>query len=50
MAGEGAQDQKRVATPAVARAAGADFLVVGRPITRADDPAAALESMRAALA
>jgi orotidine-5'-phosphate decarboxylase len=34
-------DQKRVATPAQAIARGADYLVVGRPITLADDPAAA---------
>ena len=34
-------DQKRVTTPAEARAAGADYLVIGRPITGADDPAAA---------
>lgn len=49
LAGEGTQDQKRVATPAVARAAGADFLVVGRSITGADDPSAALERIRAEL-
>ncbi len=35
-------DQQRVATPAAAAAAGADFLVIGRPITRAADPAVAL--------
>jgi orotidine-5'-phosphate decarboxylase len=35
-------DQKRVATPAAAVRAGADFLVVGRPITEAPDPAAAV--------
>lgn len=47
LSGEGAQDQKRVATPAVAKSAGADFLVVGRSITRAEDPSAALERIRA---
>lgn len=31
-------DQKRVATPSEAMKAGADFLVVGRPLTRASDP------------
>ena len=35
-----AGDQKRVATPAEAMRAGADYLVVGRQITRAKDPAA----------
>jgi len=35
--------QQRVATPAGAIAAGADYLVIGRPITRAPDPLAALE-------
>ncbi len=46
--GQSADDQRRVATPAVARAAGADYLVVGRSITGAADPAAALEAIRAA--
>jgi len=37
-----ADDQKRLTTPAEAIASGADHLVIGRPITRANDPAAAL--------
>jgi orotidine-5'-phosphate decarboxylase len=35
------QDQKRVITPAEAVAAGADYLVIGRPITAAPDPTVA---------
>lgn len=38
-----AGDQKRIMTPAAARAAGSDYIVVGRPITRAEDPEAAYE-------
>jgi len=40
-----AGDQKRVATPAAAIAAGASYLVVGRPITGAPDPLAAAHSI-----
>lgn len=50
MAGGETHDQKRVATPAEAAAAGSDYLVVGRAITRADDPAGALRKIRAAAA
>lgn len=46
LAGQGAQDQRRIATPAVARAAGADYLVVGRAVTAAADPLAALRRVR----
>lgn len=41
----GMDDQKRVATPAEAMKNGATFLVVGRPITKAPDPAAAVEAI-----
>ena len=34
-------DQKRVTTPAQARTLGSDYIVVGRPITQAEDPVAA---------
>jgi orotidine-5'-phosphate decarboxylase len=43
--GGAAQDQARVTTPAMAIAAGADYLVVGRPITQAGDPLAAAEAI-----
>jgi orotidine-5'-phosphate decarboxylase len=39
------EDQARVATPREALEAGADYLVIGRPITRADDPGSALEAI-----
>jgi orotidine-5'-phosphate decarboxylase len=42
-AGSATGDQKRIMTPAKAIAAGADYLVVGRPITEAADPKAAAE-------
>lgn len=48
--GFGSDDQKRTATPAEAIAAGADFLVVGRPLTRSADPEAALDRLVAELA
>jgi len=47
--GDAAHDQRRVATPAVAEAAGADYIVVGRSITSAPVPADALARVRAEL-
>jgi len=44
-----ADDQARIATPAQAVGAGADFLVIGRPITQAKDPAAAARMIAAEL-
>ena len=44
-----ASDQKRVMTPRDALDAGASILIIGRPITAADDPAAALRAIAATL-
>lgn len=49
-AGSAKGDQSRVATPFAAARDGADLLVVGRPITRAADPAAAAASIAAEVA
>jgi len=49
-AGAAAGDQKRVMAPRDARAAGADLIVVGRPIRDAQDPAAAARAIAAELA
>lgn len=46
-AGTTVGDQRRVATPAAAIASGADYLVIGRPITQATDPAAAAAAILA---
>jgi len=48
-AGSSADDQKRILTPAQALTAGSDYLVIGRPITQAPDPAAALSAVVAEL-
>jgi orotidine-5'-phosphate decarboxylase len=48
--GAEAGDQKRIATPAAAIAAGADYLVVGRPIIAAPDPKAAAQAIVAEIA
>lgn len=44
-AGSRSADQKRTATPSAALAAGADYLVIGRPITQAADPVAATQAI-----
>ena len=49
-AGTSSDDQKRIMTPARAIAAGADYLVVGRPITGAADPRAAADAVQAEIA
>jgi orotidine-5'-phosphate decarboxylase len=49
-AGSASGDQKRIMTPARAITAGADYLVVGRPILEAADPEAAAEAIVAEIA
>src|SRR5271156_2886902 len=49
-AGAAAGDQKRIMTPSRAIAAGADYLVIGRPILDAADPTAAAEAIQAEIA
>jgi orotidine-5'-phosphate decarboxylase len=46
-AGSAAGDQKRIMTPARAISAGADYLVVGRPVIEAADPIAAAQAIQA---
>ena len=48
--GSAAGDQKRIATPAAAIRAGADYLVVGRPITESPDPTAAADAIHTEIA
>lgn len=50
LAGDSAGDQSRVATPADARRLGADYIVIGRTVTAAADPAAAWDRVVAELA
>ncbi|HET7728415.1 MAG TPA: orotidine-5'-phosphate decarboxylase, partial [Usitatibacter sp.] len=47
--GAAADDQSRVVTPAEALRLGADYLVIGRPIAQAPDPAAVLQSISSSL-
>lgn len=49
-AGSAQDDQKRILTPAQAMQAGSDYLVIGRPITQAADPAQTLNDILAELA
>jgi orotidine-5'-phosphate decarboxylase len=49
-AGGASHDQARIVTPAMAIASGADYLVVGRPITAAPDPCAAAQAIVAEIA
>ena len=49
LAGSDLDDQKRVMTPAEAAKAGANYLVIGRPILAAQDPAVALATIRSEL-
>ena len=44
-AGASSDEQKRIMTPSEAAEAGSDFIVVGRPILKAEDPAAAVEKI-----
>ena len=48
-AGSAADEQKRIMTPAAAAKAGSSYIVVGRPILKADDPAAAAHAIQAEL-
>jgi orotidine-5'-phosphate decarboxylase len=49
LAGATRDDQARILTPEAAAQAGADYLVIGRPITGADDPVATLATINRAL-
>lgn len=47
--GSDAGDQRRIMTPEQALAAGVDYMVIGRPVTQASDPAATLKAINASL-
>lgn len=48
--GSSADDQKRIMTPTQAAEAGADYIVVGRPVTKAENPSAAADAINSELA
>jgi orotidine-5'-phosphate decarboxylase len=50
MPADAANDQARTVTPGQAASEGATYVVIGRAVTRADDPVSALAGMRAQLA
>ena len=50
LSGDNADDQARAASPGDALAGGSDLLVVGRAVTRADDPIAAAQAVHASAA
>ena len=43
--GAAAEDQRRIASPIMARAAGADYLIIGRPVVQAKDPRAVVKQI-----
>ena len=47
--GSAAGDQRRIMTPAEAMSAGSDYLVIGRPITQAEEPNQVLIDINASL-
>jgi orotidine-5'-phosphate decarboxylase len=49
-AGSATGDQKRIMTPARAISAGADYLVVGRPVLQSADPKAVADAIQAEIA
>ena len=49
LAGSQADDQRRVMTPADAISAGSSYLVIGRPVTQADDPVSVLRTINSEL-
>ncbi|PTA91994.1 orotidine-5'-phosphate decarboxylase [Kosakonia sp. H7A] len=47
--GSAAGDQRRIMTPEEAQLAGVDYMVIGRPVTQSEDPAATLKAINASL-
>ena len=49
-AGSAADDQRRIMTPGEAVQSGSSYLVIGRPVTQADDPLGVLRTLNSELA